>query len=186
MGIEPNNILIHQSIVLVGLMGCGKTVIGSLLAKRLNLDFVDTDMKISQSYGLSIKEIFEKYGEPSFRQKEREVLHNLLSQPPSVIATGGGAFLDPETRKTMNNSCISIWLKTEIEILLPRLLNSKDRPLLKNGNIAQILEKLAAERYPIYEQAHITIDPEKASLNKTVLLVIQNLENYIINKKGTS
>ena len=147
-----------KTLVLVGLMGAGKTSVGRRLAKHLGLRFIDADEEIEAAAGLSIEDIFEIYGEEEFRAGERRVILRILGESPCVLATGGGAFMDKEIRDAIKNNAVSVWLKADLETLLERTSRRGGRPLLKNGNPAEILEKLTKERYPVYATADITIE----------------------------
>ena len=153
----PPAVTPKQTIVLVGLMGAGKTTVGRRLARALNIDFVDADAEIEKAAGCTIPEIFEKFGEASFREGERKVISRLLDEAPKVLATGGGAFMNDETRAAVKAKGTSIWLDAEIPILLERVSRKNNRPLLKTGNPEEILTKLAAERNPVYAEADIRV-----------------------------
>jgi shikimate kinase len=146
------------SIVLVGLMGAGKTKVGRLLAQHLEMPFADADDEIVEAAGCSIEEIFERFGESAFRDGERRVVARLLDGEPIVLATGGGAFVDPGTRARIKERGISVWLRAELDVLVQRTSRRGGRPLLKNRDIKATLEKLMAERYPIYAEADIVVD----------------------------
>jgi shikimate kinase len=149
---------LNRTVALVGMMGAGKSSVGKRLAARLNLPFRDADTEIETAAGCTINEIFERYGEPAFRDGERRVIARLLSEPPQVLATGGGAFIDPETRSEIKKKAVSIWIKAPLEVLLDRVVRRDTRPLLKNGDQRQILEQLLAQREPIYAEADLAID----------------------------
>jgi shikimate kinase len=151
---------LEKTLVLVGMMGAGKTSVGRRLAAVLGVAFRDADAEIELAAGCSINEIFERYGEPEFRAGERKVILRLLTEPPHVLATGGGAFLDPETRARIKESAISIWLKAQIELLLERVIRKDTRPLLRNTDRRAALERLLMEREPIYAEADITVESE--------------------------
>ncbi len=153
----PPAVTPKQTIVLVGLMGAGKTTVGRRLARALNIDFVDADAEIEKAAGCTIPEIFEKFGEASFREGERKVISRLLDEAPKVLATGGGAFMNDETRAAVKAKGTSVWLDAEIPILLERVSRKNNRPLLKTGNPEEILTKLAAERNPVYAEADIRV-----------------------------
>ncbi|HEX2115672.1 MAG TPA: shikimate kinase, partial [Alphaproteobacteria bacterium] len=123
---------VERTIVMVGLMGAGKTSIGRRLAQRLGLAFVDADHEIEQAAGCTIEEIFERYGEAAFRDGERRIIQRLLERPPHVLATGGGAFMDPETRARIKEAGISVWLKADLDVLVRRVSRRNNRPLLKH------------------------------------------------------
>jgi shikimate kinase len=164
-----------RSIVLVGLMGAGKTKVGRQLAQRLDLPFADADDEIVEAAGCSIEEIFERFGEAAFRDGERRVVARLLGGERKVLATGGGAFLDPGTRARIKERGLSIWLRADLDILVERTSRRGGRPLLKNRDIRATLEKLMAERYPIYAEADIVIDSGRHSVDVTVQQIIEAL-----------
>jgi shikimate kinase len=149
---------IPRTVALVGLMGAGKSSIGRRLAQRLKVPFIDADAEIEAAAGATVEEIFERHGEAAFRDGERRVIARLLEAPPHVLATGGGAFMDPTTRAAMCERAISVWLRAELDLLLPRVTRRNNRPLLKTGDPRVVLERLIAERYPIYAQADVTVD----------------------------
>lgn len=158
------------SLVLVGLMGVGKSTIGRRLAARLGLPFVDADDEIERAAGMSIQEIFDTYGEAQFRDGERRVIARLIDGTPKVIATGGGAFVNDETRKLILEKATAIWLDANIDILVERVSRRDGRPLLKNRNARDVLMKLAADRQPFYAQAPIRVmssdSPHDATIEK--------------------
>ena len=141
---------LEKSVVLVGMMGAGKSWVGRRLAARLGVPFIDADAEIEAAAGCSIEDIFELHGESEFREGERRVIARLLDGPPSVLATGGGAFMNSETRDKIRQCATSVWLRTDIETLLKRVARRNDRPLLKDGNPREILERLLAEHTPAY------------------------------------
>ena len=147
-----------RAIVLVGLMGAGKTAIGKRLAARLGLPFVDADHEIEAAAGMSVAEIFARYGERAFRDGERRVIARLLSGPPIVLATGGGAFMDAETRALVRARALSVWLRVPLHVLVRRVSGRADRPLLTGRDPAAVLADLAAKRYPTYAEADIVVD----------------------------
>ena len=142
-----------RSIVLIGMMGAGKSSIGRRLAARLGIPFVDADAEIEAAAGMSIEEIFDHYGEASFRSGETRVIARLLEAGPQVVATGGGAFMNLETRGIIRRNAISVWLKADFDVLFRRVKRRNDRPLLKTADPAETLRKLMAERDPVYAQA---------------------------------
>jgi shikimate kinase len=145
-------------IVLVGMMGAGKSTVGRRLATRLHLPFVDADIEIEAAHaGMTIPEIFAEHGEPYFRDGEARVIARLLDGGPSVLATGGGAWMRGETRERIRAKGISIWLKAEAEVLLRRVRRRSDRPLLQTDDPAAIIDRLVAERYPVYAEADLTL-----------------------------
>ena len=143
--------------MLVGLMGAGKTTVGRRLAKKLGLPFVDSDHEIEKAAGMSVAEIFECFGEADFRSGERRVIGRLLDGKPQVVATGGGAFINDETRALIKEKGTSIWLDADIEVLVERTARRDTRPLLKTGDPKEILARLAAERAPFYAEADLRI-----------------------------
>lgn len=147
-----------RSVVLVGLMGCGKSSVGRRLAVRLDLPFVDADEEIERAAGQSIPDIFAGHGEAHFRDGERKVIQRLLAAGPQVIATGGGAFMNDETRASIRHAAISIWLKAELAVLMRRVAKRNNRPLLKTENPEAVMRNLIEVRYPVYAEADITID----------------------------
>lgn len=170
-----NSVEPEKSIVLVGLMGAGKTCIGMRLAKKLGMEFVDADAEIESAADCTIEEIFERYGEQAFRDGERRVIARLLEEKPRVLATGGGAFMNTETRDNVRRSGISIWLKADLDVLLQRVSRRNNRPLLKKGNRRETLARLIEERYPSYETADITIETGNESPDATVDRVMSAL-----------
>jgi shikimate kinase len=147
----------RRSIVLVGMMGAGKSSIGRRVAARLGIPFVDADVEIEQAAGMSIADIFAAHGEPYFRAGEARVIARLLDQGPQVLATGGGAFINMQTRANIRDKAISVWLKAELDVLTRRLRRRTDRPLLKTADPAATLANLLAERDPIYGEADVTV-----------------------------
>jgi len=145
------------TIVLVGLMGSGKTRVGMELAKLLGMDFVDSDTEIERAAGMSTVDIFEKFGEPEFRSGERKVMRRLLSEGKKVISTGGGGFIQDEIRAAVKEKAISVWLKADLDTLVERVSRTGHRPILKGGDPAAKLQELMNIRYPIYAEADITV-----------------------------
>jgi shikimate kinase len=147
-----------RSIVLVGLMGAGKTKIGRRLAARLELPFFDSDEEIESAAGETIEEIFTNRGEAVFRDGERRVIARLLQGPVHVLATGGGAFMDPQTRRIIAQLGVSVWLRAELDVLFARVSRRTNRPLLKTPDPRAVLADLIARRHPIYGEADVTVD----------------------------
>lgn len=164
-----------KTIALVGLMGAGKTSIGRRLAQRLGLPFVDADAEIEAAAGCTIEEIFQRHGEAAFRDGERRVIARLLDNPPHVLATGGGAFIDPATRALMRARAVSVWLRADLDLMLARVGRRGNRPLLKTGEPRAVLERLVAERYPVYAEADITVDSVDGPPELTVERVLAAL-----------
>ncbi|KQO75019.1 shikimate kinase [Rhizobium sp. Leaf262] len=148
----------RRNLVFVGLMGAGKSAIGRLVAQQLKIPFVDTDVEIERVSRMSIAELFASYGEDEFRALEKRVIKRLLRGGPKVVSTGGGAFINDSTRKHIKRGSISMWLKADIEVLWERVNKRDNRPLLKTENPKATLMALMERRYPIYEQADITIE----------------------------
>lgn len=146
-----------RSLVLVGLMGAGKSSVGRRLAGRLGFDFLDADIEIEKAAGATIPEIFAAHGEAAFRDGERKVIARLLEQPHIVLATGGGAYMNPETRARIRERGLSIWLKAELDVLVKRCARRSNRPLLANGDLRGTLQRLMQERYPVYAEADIAV-----------------------------
>jgi len=166
-----------QTVVLVGLMGAGKSCIGRRLAQRLNMPFVDADTEIEQAAGCSIAEIFSQYGEAAFRDGERRVMARLLQGEPIILAAGGGAFMDADTRKLIHDHAISVWLRANLDTLAARTKGRTHRPLLNNDDPRETLEQLMEVRYPVYAEADITVDTGIDNPNVTCARVIEALVN---------
>ena len=167
---------LEKTLVLVGMMGAGKTSVGRRLANMLAVPFRDADAEIELAAGCTINEIFERYGEPAFRDVERKVIARLLGEPPHILATGGGAFMDEGTRARIKENAISIWLKAPIELLLERVLRKDTRPLLRNTDRRSALERLLKEREPTYAQADITIQSDDGPHDTAVKGIIAAIE----------
>jgi shikimate kinase len=157
-----------RHIVLVGMMGAGKSTIGRRLAARLNLAFVDADTEIEMAAGMTIPEIFELHGEPHFRDGEARVIARLLDSASSVLATGGGSFMREETRRRIAEKAVSIWLKADPEIIMRRVKRRADRPLLQTADPAATVSRLLREREPVYQHADITIASRDVPHDKIV------------------
>ena len=149
---------LDRSIVLVGLMGAGKTSIGRRLAVRLGLPFVDADQEIEQAAGCTIEDFFTRFGEAAFREGERRVIARLLDESPRVIATGGGAFMDAATRAAIAERGCSIWLKADLDTLFKRVRRRGNRPLLRRGDPREVLAELMERRYPVYAEADLVVE----------------------------
>lgn len=146
-----------RSIVFVGLMGAGKTAIGRKVAQALGLPFTDSDHEIETASRMTIPELFELYGEAEFRALEQRVILRILEGGRQVLSTGGGAFMNEQTRQAIISHGISVWLKADIDILMERVSKKQNRPLLKNPDPRAVMEKLMAERYPVYAKAEVTV-----------------------------
>lgn len=175
---------LNRSIVLVGLMGVGKSTVGKRLAKRLGLEFVDSDEAIEQAAGLSINEIFERFGEPSFRDGERRVIARLVDGSPKVIATGGGAFINDETRALILGNCVAVWLDADIQTLVSRVSRKDNRPLLRNKDPEATLRDLASIRNPFYAEAPIHILSQAAPHDEAVDSIIEALHRWQDERKS--
>jgi len=172
-----------KTIVLVGLMGAGKTSIGRRLAKRLEVPFFDSDLEVESAAGCHIKEILDVFGEDAFLKGEYRVINRLLEQEPHVLATGGGSFMNPDTRSRIKEKAISVWLKADLETLIARVSRRTDRPLLEDATRHRVtLEELILERYPIYAQADVAVQTFDEPTNTTVDRVIGVLAEYIRDK----
>lgn len=170
---------LDKTIVLVGLMGAGKSTVGRRIARRLGVPFRDADDEIVAAAGCSISDIFSTYGEAEFRRGERQVISRLLhNEPPHILATGGGAFMDPETREEIKKSARSIWLSADLETLVERCSRRNNRPLLQNNDPAETLDRLMKQRYPIYQEADIVVDSTGFYLEEMVDKVIESLTDY--------
>jgi shikimate kinase len=168
---------LNRTVALVGMMGAGKSSVGRRLAARLNVQFRDADSEIETAAGCTISEIFERYGEAAFRDGERRVIARLLTEPPHILATGGGAFIDPETRARLKESALSIWIKAPVELLLSRVHRRDNRPLLKTGDPRATLEKLLEQRTPIYSEADVTLESEDGPHHLAVERIIEELKD---------
>jgi shikimate kinase len=167
--------LIDRPIVLVGTMGVGKSSIGKKLAERLNLPFVDADTEIEAAAGMKISEIFAQYGEPYFRDGEKRVIARLIEGAPKVIATGGGAFIQPETRAIIMQHARVIWLNASIDVLVERVSRREHRPLLQGRDPRDVLSQLKSIRDPLYQLAEIHISSDSSPHAQTVANIIEAL-----------
>lgn len=168
-----------RSVVLVGLMGAGKSSIGRRLAHRLGLAFVDADTEIERAADLTIPEIFERHGEAYFRAGEVRVVARILDSGPQVLATGGGAFMNPETRARIRAKGVSVWLKAEFDVLMKRVRRRNDRPLLKTEDPGAVLRRLMEERYPVYAEADLTVISREATHEEIVEEVLSALAAHL-------
>ncbi len=169
----------RPTVVKVGMMGAGKSSIGRRLANRLGMAFADADSEIEQAANASIPEIFETHGEAYFRDGERRVIQRLLDGSQKVLATGGGAFIQPDTRAAIQAKGISIWLKADRDLLLQRVKRRSNRPLLNTGDPAEVIEKLIAERYPIYAEANIHIQSRDIAHDVVISDILAALAEYL-------
>jgi shikimate kinase len=170
---------VPKTIALVGLMGAGKTAVGRRLAQRLGVDFADADAEIEKAADATIAEIFAQHGEPFFRAREREVVKRLLANPVHVLATGGGAFMDPATRALLRERAITVWLRAGLDLMLARVMRRNHRPLLQNADPRAVLERLMVERYPVYAEADIAVDSVDGPADATLERVMTALTSYL-------
>jgi len=168
----------NRPIVLVGLMGAGKSCIGRRLAARLKLPFLDADKEIESAAGCTIEEIFERHGESAFRDGERKVIERLLEGPVCVLATGGGAFMNPQIRNAIKENATSIWLRADLDLLLQRTSRRNNRPLLKKGDPRTILADLMEQRYPVYADADVAVDSADGPPEVTLKRVLAALRSH--------
>jgi shikimate kinase len=177
--LPPSLLVLPMTLVLVGLMGAGKTSVGRRLAARLDLPFVDADQEIELAAGMSVADVFAIHGEAAFRDGERRVIARLLDEPVHVLATGGGAFMDPRTRALVRERAISIWLAAGLDELVRRVSRRTDRPLLKGGDPRGVLERLMRERDPVYAEADLTVTSSSGSPDETVEQIIESLAEWL-------
>jgi shikimate kinase len=173
-----------RSVVLVGMMGAGKSTVGRRLAARLRLPFLDADTEIEAAAGMSIPDIFETHGEPHFRDGEARVIARLLDSGPAVLATGGGAFMREETRNRIRDKAVSIWLKADADVIMRRVKRRADRPLLQTADPAATVGRLIEERAPVYQRADITIWSRDVPHEKIVDECIDAL-HVLLYRNGT-
>ena len=183
---DPRAALRRKTIVLVGLMGVGKSSVGRRLAAALDLPFRDADNEVEAAAGRSIPEIFAEMGEPAFRDGERRVIARLLDEPPHVLATGGGAFVNAETRALIKSKAVAVWLKADLELLARRVSRKDGRPLLKGRDPMDVLREHASLRYPAYGEAHLTVETGDTAHGVAVEAVIQGLRGYLAPPEGPS
>ncbi|WP_374472367.1 shikimate kinase [Phenylobacterium sp.] len=169
----------RRTIALVGLMGVGKSSAGRRLANALDLPFRDADSEVEAAAGRSISDIFSDLGEAAFREGERRVIARLLDQPPHVLATGGGAFINPETRALIKSKAVSVWLKADLDVLARRVSRKDTRPLLAGKDPLQVLKAQAEVRYPAYAEADITVETGDTAHHVTVDQVIRALTQHL-------
>lgn len=183
---ESSSIVLPRTIVLVGMMGVGKSSVGRKLASRLATPFYDSDAEIETAAGMTVSEFFETYGEAEFRKGERRVIMRLLEGEPHVLSIGGGAFMDDDTRKLISDRALSIWLKADLPILLERALRRDNRPLLQGADPAKKLEDLLQRRLPTYAKADITVESDDRPVDETVERVLKALADYNHTAKTNS
>lgn len=183
---QSTSLSITKPLILVGMMGVGKTTVGRRLARLLQMEFVDCDQAIEEAAGMSVADIFETLGENEFRSGERRVITRLVTGTPMVIATGGGAFVDDETRALIQDKGISIWLDAEIPVLVERTERRDHRPLLKGQNKTAILTDLLAKRKPFYQQSHIHVESNSGPHTQVVNRIVTALGDYLKNGEQES
>jgi len=176
LDLQSAHLPLDRTIDLVGLMGAGKSAVGKRLADHLNLSFVDADHEIERAAGMSVSDIFAHHGEAAFRDGERKVIQRLMTPPAKVLATGGGAFMDPETRALLLSDAITIWLDADLETLLDRVSRRSHRPLLEKGNKREILASLMEQRNPVYAQSAIRVK----STSETIDAMVRRVEEALV------
>ena len=176
---KPNLDSLRRSIVLVGIMGAGKSAIGRRLATRLGLPFVDADHEIATAAGSTIEDIFARYGELEFRKGEERVIKRLLDDGRMVLATGGGAYMNADTRTAIRARGVSIWLRADLDTLIQRVKRRNDRPLLQAGDPGEILSTLIEKRYPVYGKADIVVDSTEGPHELVIKAIVEALESYL-------
>jgi len=167
----------NRSVVLVGLMGCGKSAIGRRLAGKLGLAFIDADEEIEKAAAKTINEIFSDHGEEHFRDGERRVIARLLKDGPQVLATGGGAFMNEETRANIKANGISVWLKADLPVLMRRVMKRDTRPLLRAGDPEAVMRDLIEQRYPVYAEADLIVESRDVAHD----MIVEEILRAIVN-----
>lgn len=167
-----------RSIVLIGLMGAGKTTIGRRLAAQLALPFADADHEIETAAGCTVAEIFARHGEQAFREGERKVIARLLEGPRHVLATGGGAFMNADTRALIREKGLSVWLRADLDLLMERVARRQNRPLLQTADPRAVMQRLMNERYPVYAEADVVVDSTGAPHDHIVQDVIRAIKAH--------
>ena len=175
--------VLKKTVVLVGIMGAGKSTVGKILADRLGMRFIDADQEIERAAGCTITDFFEKYGEVEFRKGEARVISRILAGEPCVLATGGGAFMSEATRLLIKKIATSVWLRVSFEVLAKRLEKRFDRPLLQTADPQQTLKALIKKRYPIYNDADFIVDAENDGVDITVSKVVECLGDYCYSEQ---
>ncbi|PSM16194.1 MULTISPECIES: shikimate kinase [Nitratireductor] len=169
-----------KTIVFTGLMGAGKTAIGRKVAQMLDLPFIDSDHEIEAVSRLSVADLFALYGESEFRSLERRVIARLLDEGGRVVSTGGGAFMNAQTRQAIAERAVSIWLKADLDVLMERVMKNRHRPLLKNADPRAVMDRLMAERYPVYALADVTVqsrdEPKDVIAQEALVALLRHLE----------
>lgn len=169
----------HRSIVLVGIMGCGKSTVGKRLAQRLGLEFIDADSEIERAANMTVSEIFAEHGEPYFRSGEERVIARILREGPQVLATGGGAFMSDATRQEISEHGVSIWLKVDFETVMARVRRRSTRPLLQNPDPEGTMRNLLAKREPVYARAALTVTSKEVPHETVVDQIVITLADYL-------
>jgi shikimate kinase len=176
---EANRLLAGRPLVLVGMMGAGKTTVGRRLANRLGRRFIDSDEEVEKAAGMSIEDIFKLHGESDFRAGEVKVIARLLKESAIVLGTGGGAFINPDTRALVKASAVSVWIKADFDLLFARVSRRSNRPLLKTQNPRDTLRSLMEARYPVYAEADVTVIsrdvPQDQVANEVIEALIEKL-----------
>lgn len=170
---------IDRPVVLVGMMGVGKSTVGRKLAQLLDLPFADADDEIEQAAQMSVSEVFERFGEPYFRDGERRVIARLMDSGPAVIATGGGAFVQPDTRALILERGIAVWLDSDVATLVERVGRKDTRPLLRGGDPAEIVARIKAERAPAYAEAPLKVMSDSGPQGEAVNRILQVLDQWL-------
>ena len=170
---------LEKPVVLIGLMGAGKTRTGKALAKILDLPFADSDEEIEKAAGMDIPAIFTRFGEPYFREGEQKIISRLMKKGPMVIATGGGAVMTPATADLVWDGAVSIWLRADMNIMLERVGRTDRRPLLKDRDAEEVLTDLAAKRYPVYEKADIVVESHNGPAEALLNQVLDKLDHFL-------
>jgi shikimate kinase len=174
----------RRAVVLVGMMGAGKSSVGRKLGGRLGLPFIDADTKIEEAAGMSIPDIFETRGEAEFRAGEARVIARLLDGGPQVLATGGGAYMNPETRALIRDKGVSVWLKADFDVLMKRIKRRTDRPMLKTADPAATLKHLMEVRYPVYAEADVTVESREVMHEVIVEEILERLREVVKTGAG--
>lgn len=171
---------LKKTVVMIGLMGCGKSSVGKRLAKKMNVVFKDVDHVIEENEGSSVVEIFQSKGEDYFRQIEEKTVKDLVAaEEPIVLATGGGSYLIDEIRSVINANCTTVWIKADLDILAERVARKDTRPLLLGNDRREVLKELMEKRYPVYEQADIIVETATGPHNKVVGQIINKLNEHL-------
>jgi len=177
---------LSKTVVLIGLMGAGKTSVGRRLAEMLGVEFVDADSEIEEAAGCTIADFFERFGEEEFRRGEERVIARLLKNPPCVLATGGGAYMSGDTRAVISGHGLSLWLKADLDVLYERVARRSGRPLLETDDPRSTLEDIMKVRYPVYAGADLTLQSYRGPIEKTVEQAYQTIIDYIAETDGAA